>query len=161
MRSGLAVPNLTKVSNIQRVPSKALSWLNQLWIVWGHNLHITIMTFRDPKLTIKRKLYDLELIVRSAVLMIAINRWKGVIFFLICGGFALLGIATGHYLWKDPAGWEGQSVAMGKCTCCCQSTAPPIGQTKSYSWILHRRGYSKPKIITHAWWTIVFDLKPV
>lgn len=42
------------------------------------------------------------------------TRYKGVVFFLVCAGFAILGIATGHYLWKDPAGWEGQSVAMGR-----------------------------------------------
>ena len=46
------------------------------------------------------------------------------IFFLVCAGFAVLGIATGHYLWKDPAGWEGQSVAMGKSKFLNRSAAP-------------------------------------
>ena len=49
---------------------------------------------------------------------------KGVIFFLVCAGFTVLGIATGHYLWKDPAGWEGQSVAMGKSMFRDRSAAP-------------------------------------
>ena len=46
------------------------------------------------------------------------------IFFLVCAGFTVLGIATGHYLWKDPAGWEGQSVAMGKSMFLGRSAAP-------------------------------------
>ena len=46
------------------------------------------------------------------------------IFFLVCAGFTILGIATGHYLWKDPAGWEGQSVAMGKSMFLGRSAAP-------------------------------------
>ena len=48
------------------------------------------------------------------------------IFFLVCAGFAVLGIATGHYLWKDPAGWDGQSVAMGKSKFLNRSTAPSL-----------------------------------
>ena len=47
------------------------------------------------------------------------------VFFLVCAGFAVLGIATGHYLWKDPAGWDGQSVAMGKSKFLNRSVAPP------------------------------------
>ena len=48
------------------------------------------------------------------------------VFFLICAGFAVLGIATGHYLWKDPAGWDGQSVAMGKSKFLDRSSAPSL-----------------------------------
>ena len=74
---------------------------------------------------------------------------KGVVFFLVCAGFAVLGIATGHYLWKDPAGWDGQSVAMGKSKFLNRSAAP---SSKNNSRIVQY-------IITEKW--LFSTLKPV
>ena len=73
-----------------------------------------------------------------------INLKKGVIFFLVCAGFTVFGIATGHYLWKDPAGWEGQSVAMGESTFRDRSAAPSL---KNKSNIVHLYNTIKKRLI--------------